>query len=216
MLPSSPIPSPEPLQGLGRGEASREGRKKERTSAVLPSLLTPLCTRSCDLSRISGSLCAHIPRPKTSRGLLPAINPPPDRAGRRLPTSSMGTGTALGGLGAAPEPACSLGARPRLTARLPPGLLVLLPSGFQTHLWQPQLPLGRRSQRGAGSPPPALPSCQPQACHACLAAASASRRPGNAAARFSYLRPERAESSLQCSERRGKGRKTKPASAGAR
>lgn len=104
MLPSSPVPSPEPLQGLGRGEASREGRKKERTSAVLPSLLTPLCTRSCDLSRISGSLCAHIPRPKTSQGLLPAINPPPDRAGRRLPTSSMGTDTALGRLGAGARP----------------------------------------------------------------------------------------------------------------
>lgn len=98
------------------GEAKPPGRagKKEGTSAVLPSLLTPLCTRSCNLSRISGSLCAHIPRPKTSLGLLPAINPPPEQAGRRLPTSSMGTGTALGRLGAGARPPahCQAASRP--------------------------------------------------------------------------------------------------------
>lgn len=188
-----------PCRDWGEAKPPRRAGKKEGTSAVLPSLLTPLCTRSCNLSRISGSLCAHIPRPKTSLGLLPAINPPPERAGRRLPTSSMGTDTALGRLGAGARPPGSLPGcleaswccSPRVskpTSGSPSSLSVGEASGERAHR---PLPFPAASPRRAtrASPP--------------------HRHPGGLgmqpfASLISSLKELRA---LQCSERRGKGRK---------
>lgn len=211
------MPPPEPLQGPGRGEARREGRKKGGgTLAVLPSLLTPLCARSCNRSRISGSLCAQIPHPETSPGLLPAINPPPERAGRRLPTSSKGTAQLWAGWGQHR----SLPAELLLTPSSPPGWLevsrccpLAFPNRAPAAPAMPQLSLGRCSyllvREASGEQahrPPPFPAPSPRRA---TRASPPHRHPAGLGTRplaslISGLKEPRA---LQCSERRGRGRK---------